>query len=146
MENRVYSYSGEENWADYEDPCEALQDMEDQGDLEVGNAFLTGIKNVPCSTRYMINADEVLERYDESIDCEHGCEYTDCNTGSDKVTDEAKKELNDFLKRWAKENLTITFWEIYHEEEIEVTQEMIDAFHANLPIPMPEFKHKEVTA
>ena len=91
----------------------------------------------------MISADEVLERYDEAIDCEHGCEYTDCNTGSDKVTDEAKAELNNFLNAWAKKNLNITFWEIDHEEEIEVTQEMLDFFNAGLSIPMPEFKHKE---
>lgn len=143
MKNRVYSCLGEENWSDYEDPCEALQDMEDQGDLEVGNTFLTGIKNIPCPTRYMISADEVLERYDEAIDCEHGCEYTDCNTGSLRVTDEAKKELNELLKQWAKKNLNITFWEIDHEEEIEVTQEMLDFFNAGLSIPMPEFKHKE---
>lgn len=144
MSNRIYSYSGDEFWSDYERPDEALQDMEDAGDLEVGNTFLTGIKNVPSPTRYMPNAEEILEKYDESIDCEHGCEYTDCNTGSDKVTDEAKVELNNFLNAWAEKHLNITFWEIDHEEEIEVTQEMIDAFHANLPIPMPEFKHKEV--
>lgn len=146
MSNRIYSYSGDEFWSDYNSPEEALQDMEDDGDLEVGNTFLTGIKNVPSPTRYIPDAEEILEKYDESIDCEHGCEYTDCNTGSDKVTDEAKKELNAFLKQWAGKHLDITFWEIDHEEEIKVTQEMIEAFHANLPIPMPEFKHKEAAA
>ena len=143
MSNRVFSYSGDECWSDYEGPNEALQDMKDQDDLEVGNTFLTGIKNVPSPTRYMINAVEILEKYDESIDCEHGCEYTDLNTGSDKVTDEAKVELNNFLNAWAEKHLSITFWEIDHEEEIKVTQEMIDAFNANLPIPMPEFQYKE---
>ena len=39
-----------------------------------------------------------------------------------------------------KKHLNITFWEIDHEEEIEVTQEMIDGFRANKPIPLPEFK------
>lgn len=138
--NRVFSYLGEEEWSDYERPEEALQDMEDEGDLEVGNIFLTGGKNTPNPIRYMISANEILEKYEESIDCEHGCEYTDGNTGSDKVTDEAKKELNDFLNQWTTKHLHITFWEIDHEEEIAVTQEMIDAFHANKPIPLPGFK------
>lgn len=144
MSNRVFSYSGDESWSDYEGPSEALQDMEDQDDLEVGNTFLTGIKNVPTPIRYLINAEEILEKYDEAIDCEHG-EYTDCNTGSDKVTDEAKAELNNFLETWARKHLDITFWEIDHEEEIKVTQEMIDAFHSCLEIPLPEFQYKEPT-
>lgn len=143
MTNRVYSYTGDESWSDYESPRSALKDMFDYGDLEIGNTFLTGIKSIPGPTRYLINADEILEKYDETIDCEHGCDYTDCNTGSAEVTDDAKKELNDFLEKWAHKHLNITFWEIYHEEEIKVTQEMIDAFHANEPIPMPEFKYKE---
>lgn len=143
MTNRIYSYTGDESWSDYKSPQSALKDMFDCDDLEVGNTFLTGIKSIPSPTHYLINADEILEKYDESIDCEHGCDYTDCNTGSAEVTDDAKKELNDFLEKWAYKHLNITFWEIYHEEIIKVTQEMIDAFHANEPIPMPEFKYKE---
>ena len=57
-----------------------------------------------------------------------------------RVRDEAKAELNNFLKAWAEKHLNVSFWEIDHDEEIAVTQEMIDAFHANQPIPLPKFK------
>ena len=138
--DRVFSYSGDENWSDYARPEEALQEMEDEDDLEVGNTFLTGIKRIPSPTQFTMDADEVLENYDIRIYDNYSSDYTDSNTGSDGVSDEAKAELNNLLNAWAEKHLNITFWEIDHEEEIEVTQEMIDAFRANKPIPLPEFK------
>ena len=78
--------------------------------------------------------------YDLRIYDNFPSDFTDGNTGSDSVGDEAKAELNNFLKAWAEKHLGVTFWEIDHDEEIAVTQEMIDAFHANQPIPLPKFK------
>ena len=138
--DRVFSYSGDENWSDYARPEEALQEMEDEDDLEVGNTFLTGIKRIPSPTQFIMDADEVLENYDIRIYDNYSSDYTDSNTGSDGVSDEAKAELNNLLNAWAEKHLNITFWEIDHEEEIKVTQEMIEAFRANKPIPLPEFK------
>lgn len=138
--DRVFSYYGEDNWSDYENPAEALQDMEDDGVLEVGNTFLTGIKRIPSPTQFIMDADEVLENYDIRIYDNYSSDYTDSNTSSNSVSDEAKAELNNFLNAWAENHLNITFWEIDHEEEIEVTQEMIDAFRANKPIPLPALK------
>ncbi|MFI7826542.1 hypothetical protein ACFMJK_24980, partial [Acinetobacter baumannii] len=89
------------------------------------------------------DAEDVLERYDENVLDNHDWSYAEGNTGTDTLKDEAKAELDSFLKKWADTYLTVTFFEIDHEEEIEVTQEMIDAFYANAPIPLPEFKHKE---
>lgn len=143
MTNRIYSFSGEDNWSAYDSPREAMQDMYDQDDLEVGNTFLTGIKRRPEPIQFLHDADEILESYEERICDEHDWSYAQGNTGVDDITDEAKKDLNDFLKAWSEKHLNITFYEIEHDEEVEVTQEMIDAFHANEPIPMPEFKYKE---
>ena len=142
MTNRVFSYRGEDNWSDYENPAEALQDMEDDDVLEVGNTFLTGIKREPQPAQFIMDADEVLENYDLRIDDNYPGDFSDGNTGSDNVSDEAKAELNSFLNAWAEKYLNVTFWEIDHDEEITVTQEMIDAFHANQPIPLPKFKFK----
>ena len=138
--DRVFSYRGEDNWSDYENPAEALQDMEDDDVLEIGNTFLTGIKRQTSPTQFIMDADEVLENYDLRIYDNFPSDFTDGNTGSDSVGDEAKAELNNFLKAWAEKPLGVTFWEIDHDEEIAVTQEMIDAFHANQPIPLPKFK------
>ena len=138
--DRVFSYRGEDNWSDYENPAEALQDMEDDDVLEIGNTFLTGIKRQPSPTQFIMDADEVLENYDLRIYDNFPSDFTDGNTGSDSAGDEAKAELNNFLKAWAEKHLSVTFWEIDHDEEIAVTQEMIDAFHANQPIPLPKFK------
>lgn len=138
--DRVFSYYGEDNWSDYEKPTEALKDMEDDNVLEVGNTFLTGIKRIPSPTQFIMDAGEVLENYDIRIYDNYSSDYTDSNTGSNGVSDEAKAELANFLNAWAEKYLNITFWEIDHEEEIKVTQEMIDAFHANKPIPLPELK------
>lgn len=137
---RIFSYRGEENWSSYDNPTEALQDMEDDEALEVGKTFLTGIRTDPSPTRYFIDAEEALENYDNRIGDEHHWDYTEGNTGSDTVTKEAKKELDSYLKSWADRNLNITFFEIEHDEEITVTQEMIDAFHAGKDIPLPPFK------
>lgn len=138
--DRVFSYRGEDNWSDYENPAEALADMLDDDVLEVGNTFLTGIKRQPSPTQFIMDADEVLENYNLRIYDNYSGDFTDGNTGSDSVGDEAKAELNNFLKTWAEKHLNVSFWEIDHDEEIAVTQEMIDAFHANQPIPLPKFK------
>ncbi|EZQ10764.1 hypothetical protein [Acinetobacter sp. Ver3] len=143
MSNRIYSFSGDENWADYENPAEALEEMLDDDSLEVGNTFLTGIKRTPSPTQFILDADEVLENYDCRIYDNYLSDYTGGNTGSKDVSDEAKNELNNFLNKWAEKYLVITFYEVDCEEEIPVTQEMIDAFHSNEPIPLPEFKFKE---
>ena len=142
MNNRIFSYSGEENWSDYSDPRDALQDMDDQGDLEVGNTFLTGIKSTPNASQYIMDVDDLLENYDCRIDDNFGGDFVEGNTGSDSVSMEAKAELNAFLTAWAEKNLTITFFEVNHEQEIELTQEMIDAFHTNKPIPLPKLKEQ----
>ena len=138
--DRVFSYHGEDNWSDYENPAEALANMLDDDVLEVGNTFLTGIKRQPSPTQFIMDADEVLENYDLRIYDNYTGDFPDGNTGSDSVGDEAKAELNNFLKAWAEKHLNVSFWEIDHDEEIAVTQEMIDAFHANQPIPLPKFK------
>ena len=143
--SRVFSFSGDESWSDYATPNEALADMLDDDSLEVGNTFLTGIKRIPSPTQFILDADEVLENYDCRIYDNYPSDYTDNNTGSDGVSDEAKAELNNFLNTWAEKHLNITFWEINHDEEITLTQDMIDAFHANKPIPLPELKHKEAS-
>lgn len=93
---RVFSYRDEENWSDYENPAEALQDMEDDDVLEVGNTFLTGIKRQPSPTQFIMDADEVLENYDLRIYDNYPGNYSEDNTGSDGVSDEAKAELNNF--------------------------------------------------
>lgn len=142
MNNRIFSYSGEEDWSDYSDSRDALQDMDDQGDLEVGNTFLTGIKSTPTVSQYIMNADDFLEDYDCRIDDNFGGDYIEGNTGSDSVTAEAKAELNAFLTAWAEKNLAAMFFEVNQEQYIELTQEMIDAFHANEPIPLPELKEQ----
>ena len=143
MSERIFSFRGEDNWSDYSYPEEALQEMDDNDALEVGIIFRTGIKQSISSTRYFPDAEDVLERYDENVLDNHDWSYAEGNTGTDTLKDEAKAELDSFLKKWADTYLTVTFFEIDHEEEIEVTQEMINAFHANAPIPLPEFKHKE---
>ncbi len=142
MSDRIFSYSGEENWSGYDNPKEAMQDMKDSDDLEVGNTFLTGIRRDLSSKSYFLDADDLLEQYDSNIYDNCG-EYACDNTGADRVSDEAKKELNDFLSQWVGKNLNLNFYEVDHEEEIVLTQEMIDAFHADEPIPLPEFMFKE---
>lgn len=143
MSNRIFSFRTEEEWCDYETPSEALQDVDDQDELKVGSVIYTGIKKELSPQSFILDAEEVLEHYDNMIYDNCG-EYAHENTGSDQVTDEAKEELNALLKQWADKHITLNFYEVEHEEEIEVTQEMIDAFKAGGPIPLPEFKHKEV--
>ena len=142
MSNRIYSYRSEEDWSGYESPEEALQDMQDSDDLKVGNTFLTGIRRDLSPKSYFPDAGDLLDQYDGNIYDNCG-EYASDNTGSDQVSDEAKKELNDFINKWVGENLILNCYEVDHEEEITLTQEMIDAFNANNPIPLPEFKFKE---
>lgn len=144
--DRVFSYRGEDNWSDYKNPAEALADMLDDDALEVGSTFLTGIKRKPSPTLFIMDADEILENYDQRIDDTYPGDFSNDNTGSDDVSSEAKAELNNFLEAWAEKYLNVTFWEIDHDEEISVTQEMIDAFHANEPIPLPKFKFGEEKA
>ena len=143
MSNRIFSFTGDDNWSSYETPNEALKEMFESGDLEVGNTFLTGISRKPEPFRFMPDADEILENYENRIFDEHDWSYAEGNTGADGLSESAKKELDDFLESWANKHLTISFYEIEHDEMIIVTQEMIDAFHANQPIPLPEFKFKE---
>ncbi|MDQ8942048.1 hypothetical protein [Acinetobacter soli] len=142
MSNRIFSYSDDEDWSGYDNPHEAIQDMKENDDLEVGNVFLTGIRRDLTPESYFPNADDLLEQYDGNIYDNCG-EYAHDNTGSDQVTDEAKQELNDFLKSWASKHLSLSCYEVDHEEEITLTQEMIDAFHKDEPIPLPEFQYKE---
>lgn len=142
MSNRIFSFKTDEDWSGYESPQEAMQDMADEDALESGNVFSTGIRRDLKPESYFPDADDVLERYDDNIYDNCG-EYAHDNTGSDQVTEEAKKELNDFLKKWAGNHLSLSCYEVDHEEEITLTQEMIDAFHANEPIPLPKFSFKE---
>lgn len=142
MSNRIFSFTGDDNWSSYETPNEALQEMKDDGSLEVGNTFLTGISRKPNPFQFMPDADEILENYENRIFDEHDWNYADGNTGADGLSESAKKELNDFLEFWADKHLVISFYEIDNDEEITVTQEMIDAFHAGEPIPLPEFQYK----
>ncbi|WP_288409516.1 hypothetical protein [uncultured Acinetobacter sp.] len=142
MSNRIFSYSGDEDWSGYDNPHEAIQDMKENDDLEVGNVFLTGIRRDLTPLSYFPNVDDLLEQYDSNIYDNCG-EYASENTGSDQVSDEAKKELGDFLKSWASKHLSLNCYEVDHEEEITLTQEMIDAFHNDEPIPLPEFQYKE---
>ena len=78
-------------------------------DLEVGNTFLTGIKRIPSPTQFIMDADEVLENYDIRIYDNYSSDYTDSNTGSDGVSDEAKAELNNLLNAWAEKTSKYNF-------------------------------------
>ena len=139
MNERIYSWRSDECWDDYSRPEEAIQDMQDNGFMVAGNVFLTGTKRSLTPKRFFPDAADVLELYDNNIYDNCG-DYSEGNTGSDQVSEEAQAELTKLLNDWAENNLSLSFYEIENEEGIELTREMIDAFLANEPIPMPELK------
>lgn len=143
MTNRIFSvYNLDDGgWQDATIQ-EALQTLALDDCLVIGAAINTGIKEVPSPVRFMPNAREILERYDECC-YENTGEWSQDNTGSDKVSGDAIKQLNELLHGWATNNLTITFFEVDHIENFDVTQEMIDAYRSEKDIPLPEFKYKE---
>ncbi|MEN4984540.1 hypothetical protein [Acinetobacter modestus] len=143
MGERIYSWRSDECWSDFSRPEQAIQDMQDNGFMVVGNIFLTGTKRPLTPTRFFPDAADVLEHYDNNIYDNCG-DYSEGNTGSDQVSEEAQAELTKLLNDWAENNLSLSFYEIDNEQEIELTQEMIDAFLANQPLPLPEFKTMEV--
>ncbi|ENV14702.1 hypothetical protein F965_00048 [Acinetobacter schindleri NIPH 900] len=140
---RIFSSTNDESWDDFTTPREAMEALDDNDNLDVGEFIYTGIKRYPSASNYITDADRILELYDENV-YENNGEYADDNTGSDGVTDEAKKELTDFLNQWADKHLSITFWEIQYIENIQITQAMLDAYHAGTEILLPEFVHKDV--
>jgi hypothetical protein len=113
--------------------------MQDNGFMVAGYVFLTGTKRPLTPKQFFPDAADVLEHYDNNIYDNCG-DYSEGNTGSDQVSEEAQAELTKLLNDWAENNLSLSFYEIDNEEEIELTQEMIDAFLAHEPIPMPELK------
>lgn len=139
MGERIYSWRSDECWSDFSRPEQAIQDMQDNGFMVAGYVFLTGTKRPLTPKQFFPDAADVLEHYDNNIYDNCG-DYSEGNTGSDQVSEEAQAELTKLLNDWAENNLSLSFYEIDNEEEIELTQEMIDAFLANEPIPMPELK------
>lgn len=139
MGERIYSWRSDECWSDFSRPEQAIQDMQDNGFMVAGYVFLTGTKRPLTPKRFFPDAADVLEHYDNNIYDNCG-EYADGNTGSDQVSEAAQTELTELLNDWAEKNLSLSFYEIENEEEIELTQEMINAFLAGEPIPMPELK------
>lgn len=145
MSERSYSYSDEE-WQNFGSIDEAMDyilecTLEENEDFEVGMIIQTGFTCEVDPVDYMPDAEDVLELYDTRICGHHNSDYAYDGTGYDCVDEEAQKELTDYLKIWAKKNIKVSFQEVKNDEEVEITQEMIDAFHAKQPIPMPEFKY-----
>ncbi|EHU2311194.1 hypothetical protein [Acinetobacter baumannii] len=137
---RSFSCS-DEVWDVFYHPQEALSLLQENGDLEVGSSFFTGVTLVRKPSDFLYNhAAQLLENLDETLFDETG---TDDEFYTSKQNYAKREQLSQLIGEWLDQNMegNLSFIELI--EEIEVTQEMIDAFHANAPIPLPEFKHKE---
>lgn len=142
MSERSYSVNYE-YWDDIGTLEGVMEYLNEDGSLNVGDKFFTGFPFTPSPSDFIPTATSVVSDYNYNIEnCgKYSPEHTDGNTGSDMLSDEAKEKLTKILRDWADENMNITFYTVKNDEEIEITQEMIDAFHAKQPIPMPEFKY-----
>lgn len=101
--------------------AESLGDLIDGNDnLEVGQMVYVADALIPDPGSY-VDVDSVLEQMGERA-------FDDCGEAADvypDVTGEAKQELDDILKAWARQHCTPRFWEVRNVREYILTEEDI---------------------
>lgn len=88
------------------------------GDFEVGDMVYAGDAVTPDPADY-IDADGILEQMGERAN-------DDCGEAADDypdITPEAKQELEDVLKAWARKHCTPRFWKVKNVREYILTAE-----------------------
>lgn len=105
-------YSKDEEYG-YTDLCSVLDDS------EVGDTIYFGVPRSPCPSKFMPQADWIVDNLlDNAYD---NCgEYAADNIS---VSPESYTVLNELLTAWAKEHVKVTFFVVDDVQSREVTEE-----------------------
>lgn len=99
--------------------AETLGDLLDGNDeLEAGHTVWVGDALPPDAASY-IDADSVIEQMGERAMDDCG----ECAEDYPDVTAEARRELDDALKAWARKHCTPRFWQVRNVREYVLTAE-----------------------
>jgi sorbitol-specific phosphotransferase system component IIA len=111
------AWSQDEEFYNYSSLHELVDSHRD--DLEVGQTVWVGDAVRP-DTAMFFDADDLLDRLGEVAYDNHG-ECAEDWPG--KVSDEAKKEFDDFLAAWIAKHCPPTFWSVENTKPYELTEE-----------------------
>jgi hypothetical protein len=120
MSKQVWS-KDEENFN-----CDSLSELIRDYDLISGNEVWFGAAYSPSPIRF-IDADSIIEYAQERAYDDFGDYAEDFLNG---VTDEEKKNLNDFLREWLERNADVTFYSVTDQEKYKITNEDIEKAYA----------------
>lgn len=84
----------------------------------VGDTIYVGEASQPCASRYVPDADWVIEYMGEQADDDIGEAAEDWPD----VSKEAKQELEAFLKDWAVRNCQVNFYRVKNVQEYVLTE------------------------
>lgn len=103
---------------------DSLGDLIRDYDIEAGTTVYYGKAAKPSASSF-IDTDDIIEDAQNRASDNYG-EFAECFL--DDITDEAKKELNDFLSAWMEKYGVVTFYMVEEPKEYVVTeQDVIDA-------------------
>lgn len=117
MTNKVFSADGEVFYEDFYDITY---------DMDVGDTYYVG-EQVHISPEGCLSGHDI-DSFLEDLDCRlydyiHVEEMDDC---FQDVTKEAKQELLDFVKEWAKKYVSIPYWNALNIQEKVTTKEDLE--------------------
>lgn len=118
-------YSTDEEVYQYETLGEAMDAIDGDFGLEDGQIIYEGdaVRRTPS---HYFRMDHLLDNMSERANDEGG-EWAD---GFPSLTKEKHDELDALIKGWLDANLTVGFYTVENVKRIEITQAMIDEYHA----------------
>ncbi|WP_064748680.1 hypothetical protein [Lysobacter antibioticus] len=120
-----YAWSIDEERFDLGSFGEALDALESDGRLAVGQVIYYGETEQQAASSFVPTADQIIDcAADNAYD--HAGEHSE-GFGND-VTPEAKAELNAFLSEWANKNMRVHFWLVRNVRKYIVTAEDVSAW------------------
>lgn len=105
---------------------DSLHEIIRDHDLKAGDQCYFGTKDAPAASSF-IDVDDIIEDAQNRAMDNYG-EFAE--SFLDDVTDEAKKELGDFLSVWMDKNAAVRFYLAHDITEYIVTEDDVRAAHA----------------
>ena len=117
-------YSTDEESFDIDNVCDVFDELESNGKLKAGQCYWVAdaVKQKPS---WYFSVDNLLNNLTESAADNGGGEYAEYfpNVSSDE-----KAELNKLICDWLDAKVAVTFYNVEHPVEIEITQADIDDY------------------
>lgn len=117
-------YSRNNEYFIFESMAEILSDMNDDGDLVVGNIFWQAEAEEFKASEFF-SADSLIEDAQTQA-YDHGGEWAE--DFGDDISKEAKAELERLISEWADKHVSVRFWRCKDAKEVVVTEQMVSEY------------------